>query len=29
VQLVYPDRNGFLPGEPGFEHRLRYAQPLL
>jgi len=29
AQLVYPDRNGFLPDEPGFEHRLRYAQPLL
>lgn len=29
VQLVYPDRNGFLPGEPGFDHRLRFAQPLL
>jgi hypothetical protein len=29
VQLVYPDRNGFLPDEPGFDHRLRYAQPVL
>jgi len=29
VQLVYPDRNGFLPDEPGFDHRLRFAQPLL
>jgi len=29
VQLVYPDRNGFLPYEAGFEHRLRFAQPVL
>jgi len=29
VQLVYPDRNGFLPYEPGFEHRLRFAQPVI
>lgn len=29
VQLVYPDRNGFLPYEPGFEQRLRFAQPVL
>ena len=29
MQLVYPDRNGFLPDEPGFDHRLRYAQPVL
>ena len=29
VQLIYPDRNGFLPYEPGYEHRLRYAQPVI
>lgn len=29
VQLLWPDRNGFLPGESGFEQRLRFAQPLL
>jgi hypothetical protein len=29
VQLLYPDRNGFLPYEAGFEHRLRYAQPVV
>ncbi|MFV0308651.1 MAG: DUF4262 domain-containing protein [Desertimonas sp.] len=29
VQLVYPDRNGFLPDEAGYERRLRFAQPLL
>lgn len=29
VQLVYPDRNGFLPYEAGFDQRLRFAQPLV
>ena len=29
VQLVYPDRNGFMPYEPGFDQRLRFAQPLV
>lgn len=29
VQLVYPDRSGFMPYEPGFDQRLRYAQPVL
>ncbi len=29
VQFLYPDRAGFLPYEDGFEHRLRYAQPVL
>lgn len=29
VQLVYPDRNGFMPYEPGFEPRLRFAQPVV
>lgn len=29
VQLLYPDRNGFMPYETGFEQRLRTAQPVL
>jgi hypothetical protein len=29
VQLLYPDRNGFMPYESGFEQRLRHAQPVL
>lgn len=29
VQLVWPDRNGFLPTDPGFETRLVLAQPVL
>jgi hypothetical protein len=29
VQLLWPDRNGFLPFEVGFEQRLRYAQPVV
>jgi hypothetical protein len=29
VQLIYPDRNGFLPYESGFEQRLRLAQPVI
>ena len=29
VQLVYPDRNGFMPYEPGFDQRKRFAQPLV
>jgi hypothetical protein len=29
VQLVYPDRNGFLPYEPGFDTRMRFAQPVV
>ncbi len=29
VQLVYPDRNGFLPYEVGFDQHLRFAQPVL
>lgn len=29
VQLVYPDRNGYLPYEAGFDQRLRYAQPVI
>ena len=29
VQLLYPDRNGFLPYEAGFDQRLRLAQPIV
>lgn len=29
VQLLYPDRNGFMPYEPGFEQRLKLAQPVI
>jgi hypothetical protein len=29
VQLLYPDRKGFMPYEPGYDQRLRYAQPIL
>jgi len=29
VQLVYPDRNGFMPYEPDFDQRMRFAQPLV
>ncbi|MDQ3469314.1 MAG: DUF4262 domain-containing protein [Actinomycetota bacterium] len=29
VQLMYPDRSGFLPYEAGYERRMRYAQPVL
>jgi Domain of unknown function (DUF4262) len=29
VQLMWPDRNGWLPWESGFEARLRYAQPIV
>ena len=29
VQMLYPDRNGFLPYEPGYERRMRFAQPLV
>jgi hypothetical protein len=29
VQLLYPDRNGFLPYEAGFDQRLRLAQPVI
>ena len=29
VQLIYPDRNGFMPYEAGFEQRLRFAQPVV
>lgn len=29
VQLAWPDRNGWLPWEPGFERRLTLAQPVV
>jgi Domain of unknown function (DUF4262) len=29
TQLLWPDRNGFLPTEPGFDRRLTLAQPVL
>jgi hypothetical protein len=29
VQLLHPDRNGFLPYETGFDHRMRFAQPVI
>src|SRR5690606_30998335 len=29
VQMLYPDRNGWMPYESGFEERLRYAQPVV
>jgi len=29
VQLLYPDRNGFMPYETGFDQRLRWAQPVV
>jgi hypothetical protein len=29
VQLLWPDRNGFLPTEAGFDQRVRAAQPVI
>jgi hypothetical protein len=29
VQLLYPDRNGFMPYEAGYDQRMRFAQPLV
>ena len=29
VQLLFPDRNGFLPYESGYETRMRLAQPVV
>ena len=29
VQLLWPDRNGFLPYEPGFDQRVAAAQPVI
>jgi len=27
--LLYPDRNGFMPYETGFDQRMRLAQPVV
>ena len=29
VQMIYPDRNGFMPYETGYEQRMRLAQPVI
>ena len=29
VQLAWPDRNGWMPWEEGFEHRLLLAEPVI
>jgi hypothetical protein len=29
VQLAWPDRNGWMPWEPGFNHALHLAEPVL
>ncbi len=29
VQLLFPDRNGFMPYETGYDQRMRFAQPIL
>jgi hypothetical protein len=29
LQLAWPDKNGWLPWESGFEHRLMFAQPVV
>ena len=29
AQLLYPDRNGFMPYETGYDQRMRFAQPVL
>jgi len=29
AQLAWPDRNGWLPWESGFDHRLLMAQPVI
>jgi hypothetical protein len=29
VQLLFPDRSGFLPYEVGYDQRMRFAQPVL
>lgn len=29
VQLLYPDRNGFMPYEAGYEQRMAFAQPVI
>jgi hypothetical protein len=29
VQMLFPDRNGFMPYEAGYDQRMRFAQPIL
>ena len=29
VQLYFPDRNGFMPYETGYDQRMRFAQPVI
>ena len=29
VQLLFPDRNGFMPYETGYDRRMRFAQPVV
>jgi hypothetical protein len=29
VQMLYPDRNGFMPYEAGYDQRMRFAQPVV
>lgn len=29
LQMIYPDRNGFMPYETGYEQRMRLAQPVI
>ena len=29
IQMIYPDRNGFMPYETGYEQRMRLAQPVI
>jgi hypothetical protein len=29
VQLLYPDRNGFMPYELGYDQRMKFAQPVI
>jgi len=29
VQLLYPDRKGFMPYELGYDERMKYAQPVI
>lgn len=29
VQMMFPDRNGFLPYESGYDPKMRYAQPVI
>jgi hypothetical protein len=29
AQLLYPDRNGFMPYELGYDQRMKFAQPVI